>query len=110
MSIALAGVELDKLQELEEIVFEGYLEGLREVGWQGDPQQVRLGYTAASVRYLFAEIGRWLALILDESLHAAAEQIFGLPIGETFDSVARMRRPLFTLSWTKHGELIGILG
>ena len=74
MGIALGGVELDKAQALEEIVLEGYLEGLREAGWQGDPRQVRLGYTAASVRYLFPEIGRWLALILDESLHAAAAQ------------------------------------
>jgi hypothetical protein len=96
MSIALGGVALDKLQEFEEIVFEGYLEGLREAGWQGDPQGVRLGYTAATVRYLFGEVGRWLAFILDESLHAAAEQAFGMPMGEAFDSVARTRRPLFT--------------
>jgi hypothetical protein len=95
MSIALAGIGPDKAQELEEIVFEGYLEGLREVGWRGDPQQVRLGYTAASVRYLFPEVGRWLALILDESLHAAAEQTYGIPIGKAFDSVALMRHFFF---------------
>jgi hypothetical protein len=109
MSIALSGVEMGKLQELEETVFEGYLEGLRDVGWQGDPQQVRLGYTAASVRYLFPELGRWLALILDESLHAAAEQIHGPPIGETFDSVARTRRPLCS-KLDEARNLIGILG
>jgi hypothetical protein len=109
MSIALAGVEMDKLQELEEIVIEGYLQGLREVGWQGDPQQVRLGYTAATVRYLFGEVGRWLALILDESLHAAAEQIYGLSMGEAFDSVARMRPSLFS-KLDEAGELMGILG
>ena len=97
MSIALAGVGLDKLEELEEIVFEGYLEGLHEAGWQGDPQQVRLGYTAASVRYLFPEVGTWLAFILDESLHAGAERRLGLPVGGAFDSVARMRRPLFSM-------------
>jgi hypothetical protein len=95
MSIALAGVGLDKMQELEEIVFEGYLAGLREAGWQGDPQQVRLGYTAAAVRFLFPEVGRWLALILDESLHAAEEQLLGIPVGGAFDSVARMRHSLF---------------
>jgi len=106
MGIALAGVALDQLQE---IVLEGYLEGLREAGWQGDPQQVRLGYAAATVRYMFGEVGRWLALMLDESLHAAAEQIYGLPIGEAFDSVARMRRPLFS-ELEEARELIGILG
>ena len=94
MSIALDGVGLESAQDLEEIVLEGYLRGLREVGWQGDPQQVRLGYTAATVRYLFGEVGRWLALILDESLHAAAEEQYGLSMGEAFDTIARMRRPL----------------
>jgi hypothetical protein len=96
MSIALAGVEPGNSQELKEIVFEGYLEGLREAGWQGDPQQVRLGYTAASVRYLFPEVGRWLGLILDESRRAAEEQRFGLRMGKSFDSVAWTRRRLFS--------------
>jgi hypothetical protein len=109
MSIGLGGVAEDKLQELEEIAFEGYLEGLHDVGWQGDPQRVRLGYTAAGTRYLFPEVGRWLALILDESLHAGAEQGFGLPVGETFDAVARMRRRLFS-ELDKARDLMGILG
>jgi hypothetical protein len=109
MTIALAGVGLDRRQEFEDIVFEGYLEGLREAGWSGDLRQVRLGYAAASVRYTFPEIGRWLALILDESLHAAAEQAWGSPVGETFDSVARMRRPLIS-KLDEARDLMGILG
>jgi hypothetical protein len=32
---------------LDEAVFSGYLTGLQEAGWQGDPRVVRLGYTAA---------------------------------------------------------------
>jgi hypothetical protein len=108
MSIALGGVGLDKLHELEEIVFEGYLEGLREAGWRGDPQGVRLGYTAAVVRFLFPEIGRWLALILDESLHAGMEQSTGMPIGQIFDSVALMRPSLFG-QLDKARELMGLL-
>ena len=108
-TIATEGFGLDKMQELEEIAFEGYLKGLREVGWQGDPQRVRLGYLAASVRYACPEVGRWLALILDESLHAAAEQMFGLPIGDVFDLVARNRRPLFGMLDEAH-ELMDILG
>jgi hypothetical protein len=96
MSIALGGVGLDRAQELEEVAFEGYLEGLRETGWRGDPRQVRLGYTAASVRYLFGEVGRWLALILDEGLHATMDQAIGLPTEEVFDLVARGRRPFFS--------------
>ena len=96
MSMALGGVGLDKAQELEETVFEGYLEGLHEAGWQGDPQQVRLGHAAASVRFLFPEVGTWLALILDERLHAGMEQSVGAPMGRIFDTVALMRLPLFS--------------
>ncbi|MFN2218884.1 MAG: hypothetical protein ACK2UA_09775 [Anaerolineae bacterium] len=94
MSI-IEGVGLDEAQELEELVFEGYLAGLQDAGWRGDRRQVRLGYTAAATRYLFPEVGRWLALILDESLHAGAEQMFGFPVREVFTMVAVMRHRLF---------------
>jgi hypothetical protein len=109
MSVALCGVEMYKLQALEETVIESYLQGLREIGWHGDPQQVRLGYTAATARFLFGEIGRWLALILDESLHAEEEQKFGMSMGEIFDTIARMRRPLLS-KLDEARELIGTLG
>ena len=33
--------------KLDEAVFSGYLDGLREAGWQGDSHLVRLGYTTA---------------------------------------------------------------
>jgi hypothetical protein len=37
---------------LDAALFEGYLAGLREAGWNGDPRGVRLGYTAAvALRY-----------------------------------------------------------
>jgi hypothetical protein len=103
------GVGIARAQELEGTAFEGYLEGLRDAGWRGDRRQVRLGYTAAGTRYLFPEIGRWLALILDESLHAEAEQMFGLPIGEIFDYVALLR-PLLFDQMREARELMGILG
>jgi hypothetical protein len=108
-TVAIGGVGQDKMQELEEIAFEGYLEGLREVGWQGDPQQVRLGCVAASVRYLFPELGTWLALMFDESLHAGMEQSVGMPIGQIFDTVALMRHSLFR-HLDEARDLMGILG
>ena len=107
-TIAVGEFGLDRMQELEEIAFEDYLKGLRDVGWQGDPQQVRLGYTAAGTRYLYPEVERWLALILDESLHAGMEQSIGMPIGQIFDTVALMRPSLFgQLDEARH--LMGIL-
>lgn len=44
-------------QELEKAVFSGYVEGLQESGWRGDPRLVRLGYAAASaLRYSIGTI------------------------------------------------------
>ena len=34
-------------QSLDEAVFSGYLDGLREAGWQGNPRLARLGYVMA---------------------------------------------------------------
>jgi hypothetical protein len=109
MSIALAGGGLDEARQVEEIAYEGYLEGLRDVGWQGDPRQVRLGYTAAGTRYLYPEVGRWLALILDESLYPEAEQMYGFPIEEVFDYVALMRHSFFG-QLAEARDLLDVLG
>jgi hypothetical protein len=108
ISVGLSGVGLDKAQELEEIVFDGYLEGLHEAGWKVDPQQVRLGYTAASLRFQFGEVWRWLAWITDENLRAEAEQAWGMPMGQVFDLIAVMR-PSFLGLLDEAQELINIL-
>lgn len=102
---AAAEFVMDRVQEIEEIAVEGYMEGLRDAGWQGDPLQVRLGYLVASVRYLFPEIGAWLPLMRDESLHAGAEQRFGQPMGELFDYLAVARRQLFRMLEEARGLL-----
>jgi hypothetical protein len=65
---------------LDEIVFGGYIEGLRDAGWRGDPRIARLGYaTSAALRWgipgLFG-----LVYVLVEGKHAEAERKFGLPI------------------------------
>ncbi len=91
MGVAMCGIPFDRLHELEQIVIDGYLGGLREAGWQGDPRLVRLGYTAATVRYLFPEIERWLALMLDESLHAGLEQSAGVSMEQACGIMASMR-------------------
>jgi len=37
----------ERATELEEAVFAGYVAGLREAGWPGPVEDVRLGFTAA---------------------------------------------------------------
>jgi hypothetical protein len=92
-SVMFFEVGLDQVQALEEIAFEGYLNGLHDVGWRGDPRQVRLGYAAAaSLRYTFNDLGRWLAVALDENLHAMVLHAAGRPVGEVFDHAAQIGR------------------
>ncbi|MCB0084638.1 MAG: hypothetical protein KDE47_27045, partial [Caldilineaceae bacterium] len=35
-----------RLAELDQTIFAGYVDGLRDVGWQGDERLVRFGFTA----------------------------------------------------------------
>lgn len=50
-SVMLADADPDRVRELGETCFEGYLAGLRDAGWDGDPKLVRLGYAAGTIRY-----------------------------------------------------------
>jgi hypothetical protein len=108
-SVAFHEVNLAQAQALEEIVYEGYLEGLRDAGWQGDPRQARLGYVAASLRFRCGELDRVMALILDESQHSWAEKVFGCPIEEVEDHWARVGRLIDSLT-DEARDLMDILG
>ena len=38
----------EQAHELDQAIFDGYLAGLRDMGWQGDPRLARFGYTATA--------------------------------------------------------------
>jgi hypothetical protein len=69
-----AEVDIEDAPELDTLVFEGYLVGLGDAGWTGDPGLARLGFTAASAM-IFA-FGYSVFLIL-ESLFPTLEDTFG---------------------------------
>jgi hypothetical protein len=54
-------------QALERAVFDGYVEGLRETGWRGDPRMARFGYCAASVRRYISYTPHVLSILTEES-------------------------------------------
>jgi hypothetical protein len=85
-------VDRTQVKELDHIAFAGYLEGLREVGWEGDPRQVRLAQTTPSITGGITAVGYMLPIYLDESRHARWEQTYGLPIGEFADHWAERSR------------------
>jgi len=91
-SLAFNDVDLAQAQTLEDIVFEGYLKGLRDAGWQGNPQQVRLGYTAGHIRLRLGELDRVMEMLLDESYHPFAEQAFERSMEEIEDQFGQVGR------------------
>jgi hypothetical protein len=107
--VAYNEVDLAQARALEDIVFEGYLEGLRDAGWRGNPRQVRLGYTAGSLRFRMGELDRGIDMILDESQHLAAEQVYGRSMEEIEDHWAQVNQLIDSLI-DEARELMGVLG
>ena len=86
-------------QELEEVALQGYLDGLADVGWRGDPQVVRFGYAAsAALRYGVGTVRLVLPSLLDTRLHARAEQLFGRPMEEALEMWAAEAKCIATLT------------
>jgi len=67
-SISLFEVPVDQVQEMDRICFEGYLQGLHDAGWGGDPKIVRTGYAVSCLlRYpIAAGIGETLPALLNK--------------------------------------------
>jgi hypothetical protein len=86
-------------QELEEVAFQGYLEGLTDAGWRGDPQVVRFDYTASTaLRYGVGTVRLVLPILLDEQLHTRVEQLLGRPIEVVFEKWAEETGHIVTLT------------
>lgn len=91
LSVASAfyDVEPADLSALDEALFAGYLAGLRDAGWRGDPRQVRFAYTAhAALRNAFNAVG---ASVPDKARRAAAQQTYGYTWEELAERRAAVR-------------------
>jgi hypothetical protein len=108
-SVAFNEIDLAQAQALEDVVLEGYLQGLRDAGWRGNPRQVRLGYTAGSLRFRFAELNRAMDMILDESQHPFMEQVFGRSMEEIQEHWAQVGNLVDSLT-DEARELMDVLG
>jgi hypothetical protein len=96
-SLAFGEVEPGEGRELDKAVFAGYLDGLRDAGWRGDPRQARLGYTAAAAMRALVSCSQALPLLLDERRHRVQEQAVGLSIDEMIAQAAMLVRFQFGL-------------
>jgi hypothetical protein len=85
-------------KDLDQVVFEGYLEGLREAGWRGDPQAVRSVYAATAILRYCIGVSGVAFMVADESQRSLLEQIFGHPLEGLVDVWAKTNRFLFHLA------------
>ena len=91
LSASLIWLEYDaaEARSLDEAVFSGYLNGLRDAGWQGNSRSVRLGYTAACA-LRWGVVGLWwLRSLGDSGKQAELEIHWNRPLAELVSQWAR---------------------
>jgi hypothetical protein len=54
-SLIFFEIDLDRIAELDALIFNGYLDGLRDAGWRGDPRWARFGYAATAALISIAD-------------------------------------------------------
>ncbi|MGD9030993.1 MAG: hypothetical protein PVG25_14400 [Anaerolineae bacterium] len=60
---ALDSADAAEAQDVDEVLFAGYVDGLRDSGWRGDAHAVRFGYVASAA----LRIGLWLLWLLNRA-------------------------------------------
>jgi hypothetical protein len=86
-------VDTSEAAMLDQAIFAGYLDGLRDAGWRGDPAWVRLGYTASTIRGRTTGIFRYLQYALDEDRLRQLKQMWqarGHTIDEATEQVQQV--------------------
>jgi hypothetical protein len=82
-SVWFFDAEPKEMERLGEVLFDGYVNGLRAAGWRGDERLVRFGYTAASaLRYGLFPLGVY---VLDRYVRARFERVLAHPVEEIVD-------------------------
>jgi hypothetical protein len=100
-------VAAEGLPHLEQVVFDGYLRGLRSAGWNEDPRLVQLGMWSSAVKY------DWLAASTLAQVGHDRQYRYGGggEIDAVFKFRERSRVLLFTANWARRAiELADQLG
>ncbi|OGO65578.1 MAG: hypothetical protein A2029_08370 [Chloroflexi bacterium RBG_19FT_COMBO_47_9] len=77
-SLGFFEIPAEQVMEMDRLCFEGYLQGLRDAGWNGDPKIVRTGYAVSlMLRYpIGGQIGEMLPTFLDQEGRSRMETAF----------------------------------
>lgn len=90
-SITIAFVELSASQcnELDQAVFAGYVEGLRDAGWRGDARQARLGYSVSAAIRMVGGCFACIRLMGTSEAFNQWEPIFRKPFDDFSEHLAQ---------------------
>ena len=100
LAASLIWFEYDAVEakRLDEAIFNGYLNGLRDSGWKGDSQLVRLGYTAAcALRWGLVGLW-WLQDLTDPIEQAGLEEHWNRPLAELVSQWTQTTRYILDLA------------
>jgi hypothetical protein len=53
--LRFVAIDVDRIPELDALIFAGYVDGLRDAGWQGDSRLARFGYAATAALSAIAD-------------------------------------------------------
>lgn len=74
--------ELSAIEEVERVVFQNYVAGLRAGGWMGDDRLARLGYTTCAALWMGVTLPGWTAIMLDPASGVDTLAMYGRPAEE----------------------------
>lgn len=98
VSLSWLGMSAGKARELDQVVFSGYVEGLRAVGWQGDARLARLGYAVNAFLVMgIAWMLFWYERIQEAEGRSELEAIMGASVDVVIDQWAEVQPFLLDL-------------
>ena len=85
-------VHPEQLPDLEQIAFDGYVQGLRDTGWRGNTAQVRLGYTVTAALRFGPPMVVIEPMAMTESGKNWLESAFDHTVDDIIDRMVELRR------------------
>jgi hypothetical protein len=97
LGLFMANIDPNHTAENEKRVFDGYIAGLRETGWNGSEREVRLGYAATTaLRYI--ELSSTHPLLVNPEIQPFIEADIGCPISQYIHHTAAMNQLAYRMA------------
>jgi len=97
-SVNFMDFDATQIHELDQVVFENYLEGLHSAGWDDDARVVRFAYAVASILKFSVGVTGVAFMVADKNQHPILERMFGNPIDKLVETWGSTNRFLVKLS------------